>query len=82
MVYFVHPFELAQQQPELGTQMGRWGQVGQTGFCTFVGHVGAAVSSVVGVAIFGVQNENARDTMANDSPLRRTGRSCEHQTLD
>ena len=37
MVYFVYPFELAQQQPELGTQMGRWGQLGQTGFCTFGG---------------------------------------------
>ena len=24
MAYFVYPFELAQQQPELGTQMGRW----------------------------------------------------------
>ena len=26
MVYFVHPFEWAQQPPEFGTQMGRWGR--------------------------------------------------------
>ena len=28
MIYCEFPFELAQQQPEFGTQMGGWGQVG------------------------------------------------------